>query len=81
MENIVLLCSLCVPQDDCSLTHLSLAGGLMEGSVATFARCLPFCPTEVSVDLSENPAVTSAGLHSILSTQRPLTYLKLQVVR
>ncbi|KAM9433488.1 tonsoku-like protein [Salvelinus alpinus] len=72
--------------DDCSLTHLNLAGnGLMDSSVSTLASCvwflsmcLPLCPSMVSVDLSWNPAVTSAGLHSILSNQRPLTYLNLQ---
>ncbi|XP_041702813.2 tonsoku-like protein [Coregonus clupeaformis] len=43
--------------------------------------CCPsvyLCPSVVSLDLSENPAVTSVGLHSLLSTQRPLTYLNLQ---
>ncbi|XP_041711447.2 tonsoku-like protein isoform X2 [Coregonus clupeaformis] len=70
-------------QDDCSLTHLSLGGnGLTDNSVATLARCLPVCPSVVSVDLSGNPAVTSAGLHSLLSAlrdaQRPLTHLNLQ---
>uniref|UniRef100_A0A674BZ54 Tonsoku-like protein n=1 Tax=Salmo trutta TaxID=8032 RepID=A0A674BZ54_SALTR len=70
-------------QDDCSLTHLSLGGnGLTDSSVATLARCLPVCPSVVSVDLSGNPAVTSAGLYSLLSAlrdaQRPLTHLNLQ---
>nr|XP_046222419.1 tonsoku-like protein isoform X1 [Oncorhynchus gorbuscha] len=70
-------------QDDCSLTHLSLGGnGLTDNSVATLARCLPVCPSVVSVDLSGNPAVTSAGLYSLLSAlrdaQRPLTHLNLQ---
>lgn len=38
---MVLIGSLCVPQDDCSLTHLSLAGNqLMDGRVATLARCV-----------------------------------------
>ncbi|XP_064860394.1 tonsoku-like protein [Oncorhynchus nerka] len=73
------LVPLCVPQDDCSLTHLNLAGnGLMDSSISTLARCLPLCPSMVSVDLAWNPAVTSAGLHSILSNRRPLTYLNLQ---
>uniref|UniRef100_A0A4W5LUE9 Uncharacterized protein n=1 Tax=Hucho hucho TaxID=62062 RepID=A0A4W5LUE9_9TELE len=73
------LVPLCVPQDNCSLTHLNLAGnGLMDGRVSTLARCLPVCTSMVSVDLSWNPAVTSVGLHSILSNQRPLAYLNLQ---
>ncbi|XP_064815394.1 tonsoku-like protein isoform X1 [Oncorhynchus masou masou] len=62
-------------QDDCSLTHLSLAGNqLMDGRVATLARCWPVCLSVVYVDLSEKQAGTSAGLYSLLSTQRPLTY-------
>uniref|UniRef100_A0A4W5LXC2 Uncharacterized protein n=2 Tax=Hucho hucho TaxID=62062 RepID=A0A4W5LXC2_9TELE len=66
-------------QVNCSLTHLNLAGnGLMDGRVSTLARCLPVCTSMVSVDLSWNPAVTSVGLHSILSNQRPLAYLNLQ---
>ncbi|KAJ7989205.1 hypothetical protein DPEC_G00317090 [Dallia pectoralis] len=70
-------------QGNCSLSHLSLAGnGLTDVAVATLARCLPICPSLVSLDLSGNPAVTTGGLHSLLSAlrdaQRPLTYLNLQ---
>ncbi|XP_076605193.1 tonsoku-like protein [Chaetodon auriga] len=70
-------------QDECSLTHLSLAAnGLTDSSAATLARCLPSCPTLVSLNLSGNPSVTSAGLHSILISLReacrPLTLLNLQ---
>uniref|UniRef100_UPI0009B419EB tonsoku-like protein n=1 Tax=Monopterus albus TaxID=43700 RepID=UPI0009B419EB len=70
-------------QDDCSLTHLSLAAnGLTDSSVSTLARCLPSCPSLVSLNLSGNPSVTSAGLHSILSSVRDagraLTLLNLQ---
>ncbi|XP_027130900.1 tonsoku-like protein [Larimichthys crocea] len=70
-------------QDECSLTHLSLAAnGLTDSSVATLARCLPSCPTLVSLNLSGNPSVTSAGLHNILMSLReagrPLTILNLQ---
>ncbi|XP_018519176.1 LOW QUALITY PROTEIN: tonsoku-like protein [Lates calcarifer] len=70
-------------QDECSLTHLSLAAnGLTDSSVATLARCLPSCQSLVSLNLSGNPSVTSAGLHSILNslreTSRPLTLLNLQ---
>ncbi|KAG7224182.1 hypothetical protein INR49_019917 [Caranx melampygus] len=72
-----------VSQEDCSLTHLSLAAnGLMDSSVATLARCLPTCPSLVSLNLSGNPSITSAGLHSILNSlreaSRPLTLLNLQ---
>ncbi|XP_076013393.1 tonsoku-like protein [Genypterus blacodes] len=70
-------------QDECSLTHLSLAAnGLTDNSVAALARCLPLCPTLVCLDLSANPSVTSAGLHTITvslrEARRPLTLLNLQ---
>ncbi|GLD67757.1 tonsoku-like protein [Lates japonicus] len=45
-------------------------------------RCLPSCQSLVSLNLSGNPSVTSAGLHSILNSlreaSRPLTLLNLQ---
>ncbi|KAL2098803.1 hypothetical protein ACEWY4_005283 [Coilia grayii] len=70
-------------QGDCALTHLSLASnGLTDHSVASLARCLPVCPLLASLDLSANPDVTSAGLHSLLvalrDARRPLTQLNLQ---
>uniref|UniRef100_A0A665WJR5 Tonsoku-like protein n=1 Tax=Echeneis naucrates TaxID=173247 RepID=A0A665WJR5_ECHNA len=72
-----------VSQEHCSLTHLSLAAnGLTDSSVDTLARWLPSFPSLVSLNLSGNPSVTSAGLHSILSSlreaSRPLTLLNLQ---
>ncbi|KAI4889200.1 hypothetical protein NFI96_012968 [Prochilodus magdalenae] len=70
-------------QADCSLTHLSLAAnGLTDQSIRSLARCLPLCPSLVSLDLSANPAVTSDGFHVLLialrEAQRPLTHLNLQ---
>ncbi|KAI9522022.1 hypothetical protein NQZ68_040333 [Dissostichus eleginoides] len=70
-------------QEECSLTHLSLAAnGLTDSSVATLARCLPSCPTLVNLNLSGNPSVTSAGLNNILISLReacrPLNLLNLQ---
>uniref|UniRef100_A0A3B4BRN7 NF-kappa-B inhibitor-like protein 2 n=1 Tax=Pygocentrus nattereri TaxID=42514 RepID=A0A3B4BRN7_PYGNA len=70
-------------QADCSLTHLSLAAnGLTDQNIRSLARCIPLCPSLVSLDLSANPAVTSEGLHSLLGAlreaQRPLTHLNLQ---
>ncbi|KAM8916057.1 LOW QUALITY PROTEIN: tonsoku-like protein [Spinachia spinachia] len=70
-------------QDECSLTHLSLAAnGLTDSSVAALARLLPSCPSLVSLNLSGNPSVTSAALHNILvslrEARRPLTLLNLQ---
>lgn len=58
-------------QDECSLTHISLAAnGLTDSSIATLARCLPLCPTLVSLNLSGNPSITSAGLYSFLTSLR-----------
>ncbi|XP_043119812.1 tonsoku-like protein isoform X2 [Puntigrus tetrazona] len=73
-------------QGDCPLTHLNLAGnGLTDHSVLLLARCLPVCPSLVSLDLSANPSVTSVGLQSLLNAlmeaQRPLTHLSLQGCR
>ncbi|KAK5603555.1 hypothetical protein CRENBAI_004883 [Crenichthys baileyi] len=70
-------------QDECSLSHLSLAAnGLTDSSIAVLARSLPLCPTLMSLNLSGNPSVTSAGLRSILTSMkeasRPLTLLNLQ---
>ncbi|XP_053366444.1 tonsoku-like protein [Clarias gariepinus] len=70
-------------QGDCTLTHLALAAnGLNDQSVRTFTRFLALCPSLVSLDLSANPSVTSAGLHSLLNAlgeaQRTLTHLNLQ---
>ncbi|XP_036450133.1 tonsoku-like protein [Colossoma macropomum] len=70
-------------QADCSLTHLSLAAnGLTDQNIRSLTRCLLLCPSLVSLDLSANPAVTSEGLHSLLSAlreaRRPLTHLNLQ---
>lgn len=70
-------------QVDCTLAHLSLAGnGLTDNSILSLSRCLPVCPSLVSLDLSANTAVTSAGLRSLLDAlveaQRPLTHLNLQ---
>uniref|UniRef100_A0A1A8BW02 NF-kappa-B inhibitor-like protein 2 n=1 Tax=Nothobranchius kadleci TaxID=1051664 RepID=A0A1A8BW02_NOTKA len=70
-------------QEECSLTHLSLASnGLTDSSIIVLSRCLPLCPTLVSLNLSGNPSVTSVGLQSILMSMReasrPLTHLNLQ---
>ncbi|XP_054651483.1 tonsoku-like protein [Dunckerocampus dactyliophorus] len=70
-------------QEDCSLSHLSLAAnGLTDSSAATLARCLPTCPTLVNLNLSGNPSITLAGFQSILNAlreaRRPLALLNLQ---
>uniref|UniRef100_H3DIT7 Tonsoku-like protein n=1 Tax=Tetraodon nigroviridis TaxID=99883 RepID=H3DIT7_TETNG len=75
--------SYALSQEECVLTHLSLAAnGLTDANVATLARCLASCPTLVSLDISGNPQVTSAGLQNILTqlkeSSRPLTLLNLE---
>ncbi|KAK5916886.1 hypothetical protein CgunFtcFv8_011823 [Champsocephalus gunnari] len=70
-------------QEECSLTHLSLAAnGLTDSSVVCVCVCLPSCPTLVNLNLSGNPSVTSAGLNNILISLReacrPLNLLNLQ---
>ncbi|XP_037097712.1 tonsoku-like protein [Syngnathus acus] len=79
LEHLTVLLS----QENCSLTHLSLAAnGLTDSSAATMARCLSTYPNLVELDLSGNPSITSVGFHSILSAlreaRRPLTLLNLQ---
>uniref|UniRef100_A0A8D3BEK3 Tonsoku-like protein n=1 Tax=Scophthalmus maximus TaxID=52904 RepID=A0A8D3BEK3_SCOMX len=80
------------PADFPALEHLAkvldayleslAANGLTDSSVATLARCLPSCPSLLSLNLSGNSSLTSAGLHSILNSlmeaSRPLTLLNLQ---
>ncbi|TRY91787.1 hypothetical protein DNTS_021911 [Danionella cerebrum] len=70
-------------QRDCTLTHLGLAGnGLTDHSILLFTRCLPVCPSLISLDLSANPSVSASGLqslmHSLDEAQRSLKYLNLQ---
>ncbi|XP_061897522.1 tonsoku-like protein isoform X1 [Entelurus aequoreus] len=79
LEHLAILLS----QDDCSLTHLSLAAnGLTDDSAATLARCFSTCPTLVNLNLSGNPSITSDGFRIILNAlreaRRPLTLLNLQ---
>ncbi|XP_061105905.1 tonsoku-like protein [Conger conger] len=58
-------------QEECALTHLSLAGnGLTDCDLSTLTRCLAACPSLVSLDVSGNPAVTSAGLEALLTGLR-----------
>ncbi|KAJ8398162.1 hypothetical protein AAFF_G00430060 [Aldrovandia affinis] len=70
-------------QEECALTHLSLAGnGLTDCDLSSLTRCLAVCPSLMSLDLSGNPAVTSAGLETLLTAvgdaQRSLSLLNLQ---
>ncbi|KAI1895045.1 hypothetical protein AGOR_G00102230 [Albula goreensis] len=70
-------------QEECAITHLSLAGnGLTDCDLSSVARCLAVCPSLVSLDLSGNPGLTSAGLETLLTAlrdaQKSLTLLDLQ---
>uniref|UniRef100_A0AAQ5YQQ1 Tonsoku-like protein n=1 Tax=Amphiprion ocellaris TaxID=80972 RepID=A0AAQ5YQQ1_AMPOC len=70
------------PADSPTFAFFLAANGLTDSTVAALARCLPSCPTLVSLNLSGNPSVTSAGLHSILVSVReacrPLSLLNLE---
>ncbi|KAM5211078.1 tonsoku-like protein isoform 2-T2 [Hipposideros larvatus] len=54
-------------KESCALTHLSLsANHLDDKAVRDLSRCLPLCPSLVSLDLSANPEVSTAGLEELL---------------
>ncbi|XP_070320427.1 tonsoku-like protein isoform X3 [Odocoileus virginianus] len=56
-------------QEGCVLEHLSLsANHLGDTDVRALSRCLPLCPSLVSLDLSANPEVSGAGLEELLAT-------------
>ncbi|KAM6148285.1 tonsoku-like protein [Rhynchocyon petersi] len=66
----------------CVLSSLILSGNhLDDKAVRALSRCLPLCPSLVSLDLSANPKVSSAGLEELLSAlqERPhgLSFLSL----
>ncbi|XP_067416235.1 tonsoku-like protein isoform X2 [Emydura macquarii macquarii] len=55
-------------QGGCALTHLTLSGNhLSDAAVMELARCLPLCPSLVSLDLAANPGITVVGLRMLLS--------------
>lgn len=61
-------------EEGCTLEHLSLsANHLDDQAVRELSRCLPLCPSLVSLDLSANPKVSRAGLEELLSAlqERP----------
>ncbi|XP_060681663.1 tonsoku-like protein isoform X2 [Hemiscyllium ocellatum] len=58
-------------QSDCSLTHLNLSGNrLTDDSVRDLCRCLLLCPSLVSLDVSANSGITTAGLEMLLGAVR-----------
>ncbi|XP_029778912.1 tonsoku-like protein isoform X1 [Suricata suricatta] len=69
-------------KEGCALAHLSLsANHLGDEAVRELSRCLPLCPSLVSLDLSANPDIGRVGLEELLSALqvRPpgLTFLGL----
>ncbi|KAM5313305.1 tonsoku-like protein isoform 2-T2 [Glossophaga mutica] len=61
-------------KEGCALVHLNLsANHLGNKAVRELSRCLPLCPSLVSLDLSANPEVSRAGLEELLSAlqERP----------
>ncbi|XP_068953095.1 tonsoku-like protein isoform X2 [Petaurus breviceps papuanus] len=56
-------------QEGCALTHLTLSGNyLSDEAVRNLSRCLPVCPSLISLDLTANPKISCASLEEILST-------------
>lgn len=61
-------------KEGCALAHLNLsANHLGDQAVRDLSRCLPLCPSLVSLDLSANPEISCAGLEGLLSAlqERP----------
>uniref|UniRef100_A0A8C3YU84 Tonsoku-like protein n=1 Tax=Catagonus wagneri TaxID=51154 RepID=A0A8C3YU84_9CETA len=61
-------------EEGCALKYLSLsANHLGDRAVRGLSRCLPRCPSLVSLDLSANPEISRAGLEELLSAlqERP----------
>ncbi|XP_061028188.1 tonsoku-like protein [Eubalaena glacialis] len=55
-------------KEGCALEHLGLsANHLGDEAVRDLSRCLPLCPSLVSLDLSANPKISCAGLEELLS--------------
>ncbi|XP_036159599.1 tonsoku-like protein isoform X1 [Myotis myotis] len=61
-------------KEGCALAHLNLsANHLGDQAVRDLSRCLPLCPSLVSLDLSANPEISCTGLEELLSAlqERP----------
>ncbi|XP_034868070.1 LOW QUALITY PROTEIN: tonsoku-like protein [Mirounga leonina] len=55
-------------KEGCALAHLSLsANHLGDKAVRDLSRCLPYCPSLTSLDLSANPEISCVGLEELLS--------------
>ncbi|XP_069321962.1 tonsoku-like protein [Eulemur rufifrons] len=56
-------------KEGCALAHLTLsANHLGDKAVRDLSRCLPHCPSLISLDLSANPEISCAILEELLST-------------
>nr|XP_044999782.1 tonsoku-like protein isoform X3 [Jaculus jaculus] len=55
-------------KEGCALTHLTLSANyLSDKAVRELSRCLPCCPSLISLDLSANPEVSCTSLEELLS--------------
>ncbi|XP_038644646.1 tonsoku-like protein [Scyliorhinus canicula] len=55
-------------QGGCVMTHLNLSkNSLTDDSIGEFSRCLESFPALASLDLSQNPGITSSGMEALLT--------------
>ncbi|KAM8786169.1 tonsoku-like protein [Rhynchonycteris naso] len=55
-------------KEGCALSHLNLSANHLDNkALKDLSRCLPLCPSLVSLDLSANPDISSAGLEELLT--------------
>ncbi|XP_004837765.1 tonsoku-like protein isoform X2 [Heterocephalus glaber] len=55
-------------KEGCVLTHLTLSSNyLSDKTVGELSRCLPLCPSLISLDLSANPKISRTSLEELLS--------------
>ncbi|XP_066121458.1 tonsoku-like protein [Saccopteryx bilineata] len=69
-------------KEGCALSHLNLSANHLDNkALKDLSRCLPLCPSLVSLDLSANPEISSVGLEELLSVlqepSRGLSFLGL----
>nr|XP_020026568.1 tonsoku-like protein isoform X2 [Castor canadensis] len=56
-------------KEGCVLAHLTLSANyLSDEAVRELSRCLPLCPSLISLDLSANPEISRTTLEELLST-------------
>ncbi|XP_005395946.1 PREDICTED: tonsoku-like protein isoform X2 [Chinchilla lanigera] len=55
-------------KEGCALAHLTLSSNyLSDKAVRELSRCLPLCPSLISLDLSANPKISCTSLEELLS--------------